>query len=120
MKEAVIVSTARTPIGRAFRGGLNHSKSPTMAAHAIKHAVQRAGIASGEVEDVIFGSVLTAGTAGGNVGRLAALAAGVPVSVPGQTIDRQCASGLIADSMEAQPIMRGGYQTHCDRGIEKN
>lgn len=118
MKEAVIVSTARTPIGRAFRGGLNHSKSPALAAYAIKHAVQRAGIASDEIDDVIFGSVLTAGTAGGNVGRLAALAAELPVSVPGQTVDRQCASGLMAISMAAQQIMSGGAQTIVAGGQE--
>jgi acetyl-CoA acetyltransferase len=75
MKEAVIVSTARTPIGRAFKGAFNNTKSPTMTAHAIKHAVERAKIEGGEVDDVIIGSVLNAGSAGGNIARLSSLAA---------------------------------------------
>ncbi|MFO1090795.1 MAG: acetyl-CoA C-acyltransferase [Hyphomicrobiales bacterium] len=108
MKEAVIVSTARTPIGVAFRGSLNNIKSPTLAAHAISHAVERAGIEPGEVEDVILGTVLTAGTAGMNVARLAALAAGIPVSVGGQTVDRQCASGLMAIAMAAHQVTAEG------------
>ncbi|MFT5670305.1 MAG: acetyl-CoA C-acetyltransferase, partial [Glaciecola sp.] len=89
MKEAVIVSTARTPIGRAFKGAFNNTKSPTMTAHAIKHAVERSGIEGAEVDDVIIGSVLNAGSAGGNIARLAGLAAGLPYSASGQTIDRQ-------------------------------
>ena len=94
MKNAVIVSTARTPIGKAFRGAFNNTKSPTMLGHAIKHAVERAGIEGAEVDDVVAGSVLSAGTAGSNVARKALFAAGLPETVPGQTIDRQCASGL--------------------------
>src|SRR5882757_6863641 len=96
MREAVIVSTARTPIGKAFRGVLNNIKSPTLAGHAIEHAVARARIEGAEVEDVILGTVLTAGTSGLNVARFAALAAGLPVTVAAQTIDRQCSSGLMA------------------------
>jgi len=107
-REAVIVSTARTPIGQAFKGSLNNIKSPTLAAHAIKAAVARAGIEGGEVEDLVLGSVLTAGTAAMNVARLAALAAGLPVSVAGQTVDRQCASGLQAIAIAAQQIVLGG------------
>jgi len=105
MKEAVIVSTARTPIGRAFKGALNHIKSPTLMGHAIRHAVQRAGVAPEEVDDVIVGTVLTAGTAGMNIGRHAGLAGGLPVSVAGQTIERQCASGLSAIATAAKQIM---------------
>jgi len=108
MREAVIVSTARTPIGRAFRGALNNIKSPTMTAHAIKHAVSRAGLEGGEIEDVVIGAVLTAGTAGNNIARNALLAAGLPVSVPGQTIDRQCSSGLMAVATAAKQIMVDG------------
>ena len=108
MREAVIVSTARTPIGRAFRGSLNHIKSPTMMAHALRHAISRAGIDGDEIEDVIVGTVLAAGTAGMNVARNAALAAGIPVSVPAQTIDRQCASGLMAIGMAARQIVLDG------------
>ena len=88
MREAVIVSTARTPIGVAFKGALNNIKSPTPMAHAIGHAVARAGIDPGAIDDVVIGSVLTVGTAGMNVARLSALAAGLPTTVPGQTIDR--------------------------------
>ena len=109
MREAVIVSTARTPIGRAFKGSLNNIKSPTMAAHAISHAVARAGVERGEIEDVVLGSVLNAGTAGMNVARLSALAAGLPATCAGQTIDRQCSSGLMAISIAAKQIMADGF-----------
>jgi len=108
MKEAVIVSTARTPIGRAFRGSLNNIKSPTMMAHAISHAVQRSGVDPAEIEDVIIGTVLSAGTAGLNIGRNAGLAAGIPVTAAGQTVDRQCASGLMAIGMAAKQIIVDG------------
>ncbi len=108
MKDAVIVSTARTPIGLAFRGSLNNIKSPTMTGHAIRHAVERAGVAAEEVDDVVIGSVLSAGTAGMNVGRLASLASGLPVSVPAQTIDRQCSSGLMAIAIAARQVIVDG------------
>jgi acetyl-CoA C-acetyltransferase len=108
MKDAVIVSTARTPIGTAFKGTLNNIKSPTLTAHAIRHAVERSGVESGEIDDVIIGAVLTAGTAGMNVGRLASLAAGLPVTVAGQTIDRQCSSGLMAIATAAKQIIVDG------------
>ena len=108
MKEAVIVSTARTPIGRAFKGGFNNIKSPTLMAHAIRPAVERAGIDGGEVEDVIIGTVLTAGTAGLNVARLASLAAGLPVTAAAQTMDRQCSSGLMAIATAAKQIIVDG------------
>ena len=110
MKDAVIVSTARTPIGVAFRGSLNHIKSPTMTAHAIRHAVERAGVEGGEIDDVVIGAVLTAGSAGMNVARLSALAAGLPVTVPGQTIDRQCSSGLMAIAIAARQIIVDGMK----------
>ncbi len=110
MREAVIVSTARTPIGRAFRGALNNIKSPTLMGHAIRHAVQRSGVDAGEIEDVVIGTVLTAGTAGMNVARYAALAAGLPVSVGAQTVDRQCSSGLMAIATAAKQIMVDGMQ----------
>ncbi len=111
MKDAVIVSTARTPIGRAFKGSLNNIKSPTMAAHAIQHAVQRSGVAMESIDDVILGSVLTAGTAGMNIARNAALAAGLPNTVAAQTIDRQCSSGLMAIATAAKQIMVDGMNT---------
>jgi len=105
MREAVIVSTARTPIGKAHRGALNNIKSPTMTAHAIKHAVLRAGIDPGEVEDVIIGAAMGAGTAGRNLGRASALAAGLGVGAGGSTVDRQCASGLMAVAIAAKQII---------------
>ena len=108
MKDAVIVSTARTPIGLAFRGSLNNIKSPTMMGHAISHAVSRAGVDPAEVDDVVIGSVLTAGTAGMNVARLSSLAAGLPITVSAQTIDRQCSSGLMAIATAAKQIIVDG------------
>jgi acetyl-CoA acetyltransferase family protein len=108
MKEAVIVSTARTPIGRAYRGAFNNTKSPTLTAHAIKHAVERSGVEGAMIDDVIIGSVLNAGSAGGNIARLATLAAGLPNTVSGQTIDRQCSSGLMAISTAAKQIIVDG------------
>jgi acetyl-CoA acetyltransferase family protein len=108
MKEAVIVSTARTGIGRAYKGALNHTKSPTMLAHAIAHAVQRAGVDGAEIEDAVIGCVLSAGTAGMNLARNAVLAAGLPDTVSGQTMDRQCASGLMAIATAAKQVMVDG------------
>lgn len=105
MREAVIVSTARTPIGRAFRGAFNRTKSPSLMGHAIRHAVERANFDPAIIDDVIVGTVLAAGTAGSNIARSAALAAGLPYSAPGQTIDRQCASGLMAIATAAKQII---------------
>jgi len=108
MREAVIVSTARTPIGKAFRGALNNMKSPTLVAHAIRHAVERAHVEPAEIEDVVIGTVLTAGTAGMNIARNAAFAAGIPVTAGAQTVDRQCASGLTAIAAAAKQIVVDG------------
>jgi len=108
MKEAVIVSTARTGIGRAYKGSLNHTASPTLMGHAIAHAVQRAGVDPVEIEDVVVGCVLSAGTAGMNLARNALLAAGLPVTVSGQTMDRQCASGLMAIATAAKQVICDG------------
>lgn len=110
MKEAVIVSTARTGIGRAFKGGFNNTKSPTLMGHAIKHAVDRAGIDGAEIDDAVIGTVLAAGTAGLNLGRNAVFAAGLPTSVSAQTIDRQCSSGLMAVATAAKQIMVDGMK----------
>ena len=118
MREAVIVSTARTPIGKAFRGALNNIKSPTMTAHAIRHAVERAGIEGAEVEDVIMGTVLTAGTAANNIARNASFAAGLPFTAAAQTIDRQCASGLMAIAAAARQIMVEGMDVVVAGGQE--
>ncbi|MGB2202980.1 MAG: acetyl-CoA C-acyltransferase [Pseudooceanicola atlanticus] len=108
MRDAVIVSTARTGIGRAFRGSLNATKAPTMAGHALSHAVTRAGVDPGAIEDCVMGTVLAAGTAGMNLGRNAVLAAGLPVDVPAMTVDRQCASGLMAICIAARQIVADG------------
>jgi len=118
MREAVIVSTARTPIGKAFKGAFNNTKSPTMTGHAISHAVQRSGIDPAEIEDVIIGSVLNGGTAGGNIARNASFAAGLPVTVSAQTIDRQCSSGLMSIATAAKQIMVDGMQVTVAGGQE--
>lgn len=118
MREAVIVSTARTGIGRAYRGSLNNTKSPSLAGHVIAHAVSRAGIDAAEVEDVVLGTVLGIGTAGMNLARNAALAAGLPATVPGQTMDRQCASGLMAIATAAKQIMVDGMDVVVAGGHE--
>ncbi|WP_170398505.1 acetyl-CoA C-acyltransferase [Ruegeria arenilitoris] len=118
MREAIVVSTARTPIGVAFKGALNNIKSPTMMGHAIQHAVERAGVDPGSIEDVVIGSVLTAGTAGMNVARLSALAAGLPNTVAGQTIDRQCSSGLMAIATAAKQVIVDGQNVAVAGGQE--
>lgn len=118
MREAVIVSTARTPIGKAYRGAFNNTQSPTLMGHTIRHAVERAGVDDAEIDDVVVGSVLTAGSAGGNIGRLALLAAGLPASVSGQTIDRQCSSGLMAIATAAKQIIVDGMDVTVAGGQE--
>ena len=118
MKEAVIVSTARTPIGKAYRGAFNNTKSPTMTGHVIREAVARAGIDPEQVDDVIVGSALTCGTAGLNIGRMAALAAGLPETVAGQTVDRQCSSGMMAIAMAAKQIIVDGMSVAVGAGQE--
>jgi len=118
MREAVIVSTARTGIGRAYKGSLNNTKSPSLAGHVIAESVKRAGIDGAEVEDVVLGTVLSIGTAGMNLARNAALAAGLPVTVPGQTMDRQCASGLMAIATAAKQVMVDGMDVVVAGGQE--
>ncbi|MDH4071833.1 MAG: acetyl-CoA C-acyltransferase [Gammaproteobacteria bacterium] len=110
MTQAVIVSTARTPIGRAYRGALNDIRSPTLMAHSIRHAVLRAGVDPAEIDDVVIGTVLGGGSAGMNLARNALLAAGLPVTVAGQTLDRQCSSGLMAIATAAKQIAIDGMQ----------
>lgn len=104
MRDAVIVSTARTPIGRAYRGAFNDTPSPTLMAHALKAAVARAGLDPAEINDCLIGSALPQGVQH-TIGRTAALAAGFPVSVSGMTLDRQCASGLMAIATAAKQII---------------
>jgi len=119
MTDAVIVSTARTPIGRAFKGAFNNTRSPTMTGHVIKSAVERAGIDGAEVDDVIIGTAMQAGTAGMNLARSSALAAGLPETVPGQTIDRQCSSGLMAIAIAAREIKFEGMKICVGGGQEQ-
>ena len=104
-RDAVIVSTARTPIGRAYKGAFNATPGPTLGAFSLKPAIERAGIDAGEIDDVVWGAVLTQGTQFGNIGRQVALRAGCPVSVSGMTIDRQCSSGLMAIATAAKQII---------------
>lgn len=118
MREAVIVSTARTPIGRAYRGSLNATLGPTLGAHSISHAVKRAGLEGGEVEDVIMGCALTQGSTGQNIGRLASLRAGLPTTVSGMTIDRQCSSGMMAIATAAKQIISDGMDIAVGAGID--
>ena len=118
MREAVIVSTARTPIGKAYRGAFNATPSPTLAGHAIAEAVKRAGIAGAEVDDVVMGAAIQQGVQGGNIARLAALRAGLPVTVSGMSLDRQCASGLMAIATAAKQIIVDGMQITVGGGVE--
>lgn len=118
MREAVIVSTARTPIGKAYRGAFNATPSPTLAGHAIAAAVKRAGLEGGEVDDVVIGAAMQQGVQSPNIGRLAALRAGLPVTVAGQSIDRQCASGLMAISIAAKQIICDGQAIAVGGGVE--
>lgn len=118
MREAVIVSTARTPIGKAYRGAFNDTTTPTMAAPVIKEAIKRAKVEPSEIDDLIMGAALQEGSQGYNVARQCGLAAGLPVSVSGQTIDRQCSSGLMSISMAAKQIIADGMQTVVAGGLE--
>lgn len=118
MRDAVIVSVARTPIGKAYRGAFNNTQGQALAAHAIQAALQRAGVESDAVEDVVLGCALQQGCTGFNVARQAALRAGLPVSVPGMTVDRQCASGLMAVATAAKQIVVDGMSVAVAGGVE--
>src|SRR6202795_3691267 len=116
--EAVIVSTARTGVGKAYRATLNNTDGPTLAGHVMAEAVKRAGIAPGEVEDVVMGCAMQQGTMVMNVARKGAIRAGLPVTVAGTTIDRQCASGLQAIAVAARSVMLDGVEIAIGGGIE--
>ena len=118
MRSAVIVSTARTPIGRAYRGAFNATPAPTLGAHSIRAAVERAGIEGGEVDDVVFGAALQQGSQAGNIARTALLRAGLPVSVAGMSVDRQCASGLMAIATAAKEIIVDNMDIAIGGGLE--
>ena len=118
MREAVIVSTARTPIGKAFRGAFNYPEGPAMAGHAIQHAVARAGIDPGEVDDVIIGCAMQQGTTGSNTARQSLLAADLPVEVSGMTLDRQCSSGMMAIATAAKQVIGDNMPICIGGGVE--
>lgn len=118
MTDAVIVSTARTPIGKAYRGALNATEGATLLGHAIEHAVKRAKVDPKEIEDVVMGAAMQQGATGGNIARKAALRAGLPVTTSGTTIDRQCASGLQAIALAARSVLFDGVEIAVGGGGE--
>ena len=117
-KEAVIVSTARTPIGKAYRGAFNDTDAPTLGGHVIAEAVKRAGIKAGEVDDVIMGCAMQQGSSGANIGRTAGVAAGLPSTVSGMSIDRQCSSGMMAIATAAKQIVADNMPIVIGGGLE--
>lgn len=118
MRQAAIVSTARTPIGKAYRGAFNNTPSPALAGHAIKHAVKRSGVTPVEIDDVVLGAAIHQGSAFLNYARQALISAELPASVAGQTIDRQCASGLMAIAIAAKQVIHDGMNTVVGGGCE--
>ena len=118
MHDAVIVSTARTPIGKAYRGAFNDTQAQELAAHAISHAADRAGLAGEEIGDVVLGAALQQGSTHMNVARQAAIRAGLPTSVPGMTVDRQCSSGLMALSIICGQVRHGEITVGVAGGVE--
>ncbi|MEM8728597.1 MAG: acetyl-CoA C-acyltransferase [Pseudomonadota bacterium] len=118
MRDAVIVSTARTPIGKAYRGAFNATTPQALAGHAVSNAVARAGIAPEDVADCVIGSALQQGYQGGNIGRQAAVRAGLPVSVAGMSVDRQCASGMMAIATAAKQVVHDGMDIAVGGGVE--
>ncbi len=118
MRRAVIVSTARTPIGKAYRGAFNNTEAPTLGGHAVRHAVSRAGLDPAEVEDVIMGCALPQGSQGQNIARQIALSAGLPVTTAGMTVDRQCSSGMMAIAVAAKTVVADNVDIMVGGGLE--
>ena len=118
MRDAVIVSTARTPIGKAYRGAFNATTPQTLAAHAIEHAVARAGVDGADVQDVVLGAALQQGHTASNVARQAAIRAGLPVTVAGMSLDRQCASGMMAIATASKQVVQDGRDVVVGGGVE--
>ncbi|MEP5154605.1 acetyl-CoA C-acyltransferase [Planktotalea sp.] len=118
MRDAVIVSTARTPIGKAYRGAFNNTTPQELAGHAIEHAVARAGVDPASIQDVVLGAALQQGHSGGNIARQAAVRAGLPVSVAGMSLDRQCASGMMAIATAAKQVVMDGMDVVVGGGVE--
>ncbi len=118
MREAVIVSTARTGLAKSFRGGFNDTEAPAMGGHVVRAAIARAGIDPAEVDDCIFGAAAQQGTQGYNIGRLCAIAGGLPDTVAGMAIERQCSSGLMSIATAAKSIMCNEYDIAVAGGVE--
>ena len=118
MREAVIVSTARTPIGKAYRGAFNDTQAQELIGHAVRHAVERAGVEGERIEDVVIGAALQQGSTNMNIGRQAALRAGLGVKVAGMSVDRQCASGLMAIATAAKQVVHDGMDVAIGGGVE--
>ena len=118
MREAVIVSTARTPIGKAYRGAFNDTEAPVLSGHAVREAVRRAGIDGAEVEDLILGCATQQGSQGYNIARLTVVTGGLPESVAGMSIDRKCASGLMAIATAAKQVVEDGMAVVVAGGVE--
>ena len=118
MREAVIVATARTPIGKAYRGAFNNTEAATLGGHAVSNAVARAGVDLAEIDDVIMGCAMPQGTQGQNIGRQIALAAGLPVTTAGMTVDRQCSSGMMALALAAKTVIADNVDIMVGGGLE--
>lgn len=118
MRDAVIVSTARTPIGKAYRGAFNNTQAQALIGHAVNHAVNRAGLDGSEIQDCVIGSALQQGSSGGNIGRQAVIRAGLPVSIAGMSLDRQCASGMMAIATAAKQVVHDGMDVAIGGGVE--
>ena len=118
MRDAVIVSTARTPIGKAYRGAFNNTSAQQLIGHAVTNAVSRAGLEGHEISDCIVGSAIQQGSTGGNIGRQAVIRAGLPVSVAGMSLDRQCASGMMAIATAAKQVIHDGMDVCIGGGVE--
>lgn len=118
MRDAVIVSTARTPIGKAYRGAFNNTQGQELIGHAVKNAVARAGLEGHEVQDCVIGAAMQQGATGGNIGRQAVIRAGLPVTVAGMSLDRQCASGMMAIATAAKQVVHDGMDVVIGGGVE--
>ncbi len=118
MREAVVVSTARTPIGKAYRGAFNNTQAQELGGHVIAEAVKRAKVDAAEIGDVVMGAALQQGSSGGNTARQCAMRAGLPTSIAGMSVDRQCASGLMAIATAAKEIVVDGLQVAVGGGLE--
>ena len=118
MRDAVIVSTARTPIGKAYRGAFNATTPQALAAHAISNAVRRAGVDGGEISDVVLGAALQQGHTASNIARQSAVRAGLPVTVAGMSLDRQCASGMMAIAAASKQVVQDGMDIVVGGGVE--